>query len=363
MAHNPRVNWQVLLDENEWNTDEAVTLPEAQSAPATPGLRSGYGVWIAGTFLALLAAVAGLRLWTQAQAGLAAVETGLGHSLAAEQRAAAESNEVLADALLDPEADLSWRIWLLGQQRQPGEQALVAEIVDFALAGDRAMAQVRLTDPESGAVYRENRFYRETPQGWLRSQPAPKLWGESRSLESEYFVFDYLRLDSPAVVEAAPLLDRAYAHLHREWGQALPVGVSPEEKVAIRVVMRGGSNTPWYTAGEPLTLNSPQLMRLPEGMSEGQALAEAVTFALRREAVTLSERQSYQPALEFLGGMISPMEAQTRSWAGNPMAEPQAPLEYWEAKFFQEEVEGRPFPQTPLEYWQDKFFEQEVGMR
>ncbi len=42
---------------------------------------------------------------------------------------------------------------------------------------------------------------------------------------------------------------------------------------------------------------------------------------------------------------------------------PKAPLEYWEEKFFQEEVEGRPFTKTPLDYWQDKFLEQEVGMR
>ncbi len=325
MAQNLRVDWQVLLDETEWEADEEVALPEAQGASAMPGLRGGYGAWIAGVLLCLLAAVVGLRLWVQAQTGLTAVETGLTHSLAAEQRAAAESNGFLAMALLDPEADLSWRIWLLGQQRQPDERVLEVKIVDFVLAGDRAMAQVRLTDPERGAVYRENRFYRETPQGWLRSQPAPELWGEPRSLESDHFVFTYHHLDGSAVAEAAPLLDQAFAHLHTELGQALPAGVSPEEKVVVRMVMRGGSNTPWYTAGEPLTVNSPRLMRLPEGVTDGQALADAVTAALHREAVNRSAGRSDEPGLDFLGGVTSPMETRTRSWPTMRASGPTAP--------------------------------------
>ncbi|HRJ41131.1 MAG TPA: hypothetical protein PL105_04595 [Caldilineaceae bacterium] len=387
MAINPRLDWQVLLDENEWDTGEEMAQREVQSSSATVGTRSSYRLWIAGLLLGLLAAGVGLRLWMQAQIGLAAVETGLSHSLVAEHRAADESDGFLATALLDPEAELSWRIWLLGEQRQPWERTLEVEIVDFVLVGDRAMAQVRLTDPESGAVYRENRFYRETPHGWLRSQPAFELWGETRSLESDYFVFTYRQLDDPAVVEAASLLDRAYVHLHAGLGQTLPVAARPEEKVTIRVVMSGGSNTPWYTTGEPLTVNSPQLMRLPEGVTDGQALAEAVTLALHREVEVRSERQSYQPALEFLGGATFPMGTQARRWIGSPTADshsavraaaivpseeavpvtrlttayPHAPLEYWEEKFFVEEVLGQEYTRTPRQFWEDKFFEQEVG--
>jgi len=42
---------------------------------------------------------------------------------------------------------------------------------------------------------------------------------------------------------------------------------------------------------------------------------------------------------------------------------PQAPLEYWEEKFYVEEVLGREYAKTPLQYWEDKFFRQEVGGR
>lgn len=42
---------------------------------------------------------------------------------------------------------------------------------------------------------------------------------------------------------------------------------------------------------------------------------------------------------------------------------PQAPLEYWEEKFFVEEVLGREYTKTPRQYWEDRFFEQEVEGR
>jgi hypothetical protein len=44
-------------------------------------------------------------------------------------------------------------------------------------------------------------------------------------------------------------------------------------------------------------------------------------------------------------------------------AYPKAPLDYWEEKFFVEEVEGRTFTQTPRQYWEDRFFQQEVEGR
>lgn len=42
---------------------------------------------------------------------------------------------------------------------------------------------------------------------------------------------------------------------------------------------------------------------------------------------------------------------------------PHAPLEYWEEKFFTEEVLGREFTKTPRQYWEDKFFQQEIEGR
>ncbi|MCL4833009.1 MAG: hypothetical protein KJZ86_11225 [Caldilineaceae bacterium] len=306
MAHIQQVNWQILLDENEWDSDEEVILPDPPMTPESALRPTGRLYWGSGLLLCLLAAIVGLRLWMQAQTGLAAVEKGLTHSLTTERRAAVEQDELLSAALLDPEADFSWRVRMLEVQQQARERMLEVEIVDFVLAGDRAMAQVRLTDRSSGAAYRESRFYRETGQGWLRSQPTAEVWGESRTLESEYFVFTYGRLDGPAVMEAAALLDRAFVHMHTTLGQVLPVATGPEGKVAVHLAMQGVSYNPWYSSGKPLAVNSPRLMRLPQGVTEGQALAESVAVSLRRAAVNrriAPLHRFYQPTPEFLSGL------------------------------------------------------------
>lgn len=306
MAPTQTIHWQILLDDDAWDSDEVATLPVTPTTLPGRDRHRGWTFWGSGLLLCLLIATVGLRLWMQAQAGLAAVEAGLRHTLSVERRAAVEGDNLLAAALLDSEAEFGWRVRLLEVQQRRTERMLDAEIIDFALAGDRALAQVRLTDPESGATYRESRFYRETPQGWLRSQPSEALWGEVRTLESVYFIFTYRRLDGPAVLEAAPLLDDAIVHLHTVLGQAIPVAPGPEEKVAVHVVLRGGSYTPWYSTGKPLGVNSPRLMRLPAEVADGQALAETVAAALRRAAVnrTIAPlKRLYQPTPEFLAGV------------------------------------------------------------
>lgn len=306
MARTQTIHWQILLDEDAWDSDEVAPLPEAPPTPAGSDSRRGWVYSGSGLLLCLLIAIVGLRLWMQAQAGLTAVEKGLSHTLTLEHQAAVENDELLSTALLDSEAEFGWRVRMLEVQQQNAERMLDAEIVDFTLAGDRALAQVQLTDPQNGATYRESRFYRETPQGWLRSQPSEALWGEVRTLESEHFVFTYRRLDGPAVLEAAPLLDEAFVHWHTVLGQVIPVAAESEEKVAVHVLLRGGSYTPWYSTGKPLGVNSPRLMRLPAEVSDGQALAETVAVALRRAAVNRAVaplKRLYQPTPEFLAGM------------------------------------------------------------
>ncbi len=307
MAQAQKVNWQILLDEHEWDSDEEMNLPDPPMTPESWGIRRGGVHGASGLLFCLLGAVVGLRLWLQAQAGLTAVEKGLGHMLVTERRAAVEGDELLAAALLDPEAESDWQVRMLKAQQQARKRTVDVKLVDFNLADDRAMAEVRMTDPASGAVYRENRFYRETGQGWLRSQPTAELWGDLRTLESEYFVFTYGRLDGPAVVEAAPLLDRAYAHMHTTLGQVLPVAIRPDEKVAVHLVMQEGSYNPWYTRGKPLAVNSPRLILLPEKVSDGQALAEFVAVALRRAAVNralMPQKRIYRPTPDFLNGLL-----------------------------------------------------------
>jgi hypothetical protein len=308
MSHTIRVGWQVLLDENEWDSDADVVIPAPEPSPyPATGKRSLRGSYTAGVLLLLTLAV-GVRLWQQAQSGLAAVERGLSHTLSLESAASFAGDELLANALLDPQMDVAWRNQQLMEMAQADVRPSVElAITEIELYGDRAMAQVRVTDSDSGAIYRESRFYRETADGWLRSQPVPALWGEPRTLESEHFVFHFRRLDGAAVAEAAPVLDEAYMHMHAALGLPLPVAFPSQAKVEVRVVAGGESyGDPWYRTGNPLWINSPLLLHLPDQLTDSQALAELVAFPIRRALVNRAMSplgKESQPSPEFVSGL------------------------------------------------------------
>jgi len=308
MAHTLRVGWHVLLDENEWDSDAEVVIPPAQESPhPVTGKRSLSGWYTAGVLL-LLALAVGLRLWEQGRAGLAAVERGVSHTLALETEATLTGDELLASALLDPRTHVAWRNQQLAKIAEANARSSAEiEITEIGLYGDRAIAQVQVRDPESGITYRESRFYRETANGWLISQPVPELWGEPRALESEYFVFHFRRLDGAAVAEAAPVLDEAYMHLHVALGLPLPVASPSQAKIEVRVVAGGESyGAPWYRTGEPLWINSPLLLRLPDQLTDSQALAELVAFPIRRALVNRAMSplgKENQLSSEFVSGL------------------------------------------------------------
>ncbi|MEZ4616809.1 MAG: hypothetical protein R2867_15075 [Caldilineaceae bacterium] len=96
-----------------------------------------------------------------------------------------------------------------------------------------------------------------------------------------------------------------------------------------------------------------------------RALAYSSLLMAGLVCVYRSGSDKYHPALQSrhrgIGGCHN--RRATEVPAFSTIQSPKAPLEFWEEKFFQEEVEGRPFTKTPLDYWQDKFLEQEVGMR
>lgn len=283
MASAPEVGWQVLLDENEWEGEATPPIPLADrpldSLPKA-GRRRGWAV--VGIALCLVLA-GGLHLRQRAEVGLFAAEKSLSHTVALESQAQETGDALLATALIDPQSEADWRARV---ERGVLQEAGETEILDFTLRGDRAVARIRVAYPPNEGVYRESRFYRETAEGWLRTQPDASLWGSPESVESEFFVFHFRRLDRAAVREAAPLLDAVYLHIHTALEVPLPVASDPAEKIQIHVASaQEAAAYLWYDKDKPLWVDSPWLLRLPNSVTDGQALAEMAAFTLRRSAV------------------------------------------------------------------------------
>lgn len=283
MAPAPDFEWHVLLDDNEWDRDVTAPIPSADNPLSFPQRTRRRIAWsVAGIVLCLALAV-GLHLWRQAHVGLAAVEKSLSHTVALESQVMATGDDHLAAALIDPQAEVTWRARTEAELLQ---EAGEAEILDYSLRGDRAVARIQVTDPQNGRVYRESRFYRETAGGWLRTEPAASLWNSPQRVESEFFVFHFYQIDRAAVREAAPLLDAAYLHIHTALALPMRSARDATEKVQIHVASAEEATAyPWYDKGKPLWVDSPWLLRLPDHIADGQALAEMVAFTLRRSVV------------------------------------------------------------------------------
>jgi len=346
--HNTlQVGWHVLLDETEWEKDEPVTIPGSEDPATRQPAAKRRAAWLTAGLLLALALAVGVRFWQMAQSGLAAVEQGVTHTMALESQAQEAGDTFMVDALLDPQADADWRSVMEQESTLAQGREATVELLDFTLHGDRLLAQVRVTQREGGVVYRESRFYRETPGGWLCSQPTAELWGSPRRLESAYFFFHFRQRDGTAVAEAARLLDEAYAHTHTALGLLLPVASTAGSKVQVYVAAGGEAiGDIWYESGDDLWVVSPLLLRLPERVSEGQALAEMIAFSLRRGLVNRAVSpldQPYQPSPEFLSGLRlwlawdgnMPLDSYRREmvawlYANRPLISGPLPIAYWE---------------------------------
>jgi hypothetical protein len=277
MGKLTQVSWQVLLDDDDWNSDKAAFPPFDPSAQRDqPRGRTGRAPILLIVICALVTVLTALYLWQQAQAGIAQIETELHETVELE----------------------AW----MAQSR-----AITAEVERVDLRTGQAMALVRVVDPQQPLPYREVRFYQETNGGWQRSAPDASFWGSQQRLESDFFTFDFRQRDGLTVAKAAVELDTLYRQMHELLGLPIPVNAGAGEKMHVTLAVEElppGSFGDFD--GTSLTITSPLLRPLPEHMSETDSLVESVALPLRRHltAAAVGPLSVYSsPTPELVAGL------------------------------------------------------------
>lgn len=307
MSELTKVSWQVMLDDADWKSDVGLDLPtsEGYGPLDVDGTRSRRTWWLTASVVALVLMAAGLYVWHEAQQGLAQMESDIMESLALDSQARQNEDVVTAQPPLDSQADTHWHQGILtGIGQGEDEGPVEVEVLSLNLRDNLAMARLLVSDPALPYPYREIRFYRETLEGWLRTQPAPAFWGRQERLESQHFVFHYWSLDRAAVAEASPIMDKRYAHNRDLLGLPIPQATTPDEKMQVFV------NLPHdLGGGRSFQVASPWQRNLPASLTDADFLVESMNLMLRQRLVVEARDTAptqditYMPSIELLRGV------------------------------------------------------------
>jgi hypothetical protein len=157
------------------------------------------------------------------------------------------------------------------------------------LQDDLASAKFVTTARDGTPAYRQTRFYRQTAEGWQRTEPDAGLWGAPRRLESSYFIFHFRQNDAEVVAAVAPQIDALYSELQRNFGLTPDICLRPplrcgrvNEKLAIEVTVERVTGAVFILRWprEPLVVPSPALYLAPVELSDAAILAQAIALPL-----------------------------------------------------------------------------------
>jgi hypothetical protein len=288
------VDWEFLeADDEEWAAVIAQS-PLQPLRPQTGGWRyARIGFTIAG-LIALLMALAGIRLWHEAQQGIAQIE-----------------GDVVA--LVQAET-LRQNVFESSDQMQATVHA-----VEIDRSG--LMARVVVTET-SGLNYTwsftESRFYTQSPSGWRRSDPLISFWGREATLDTANLHVVFRELDRRVVEAVTEPLDAYVGDLRDFLG--LP-RLIPAERITVMIVPERSTRGSISTDGV-IQQPSPFLLRIPTRSND-----ESVLFTRLRSLLlvqTLDEAKAradvkaeWLPAVESLAGWIERNDiSQTKRGAG-----------------------------------------------
>ena len=235
--------------------------------------------------IGLAAILLGSMPFTPEQVEQRHAEEGVTAALAAEYTAWQQKDRDGFTALLDlPSADRwqwEWRDYWSLAPADFADLGLSVQRVDRQ--GEFVRVATLVTRPSTkwwrSSPYREIRFYRETPTGWLRTLPPESYWGAQQIRETAHLRFEY-RTQDAAVIE--PQVDRLEA-LYQELYQFLALDPDTREKwTFILVPDRTDGRTSDYYRTE---YTSPALSEVPAMLSDQEYVAQMMVSSMASQAV------------------------------------------------------------------------------
>ncbi len=237
--------WEINeTTEEEW--EELATATPERAAPQ-PVRRHRMAWAILAVTLGLLTVVLGVRLWQEAEKGVARVERDIGQVV---------QLETVQGRLHDFSAI----------------DAALVDTIELNFAGAMARVVVTSTTPRGELVtYTETRFYRRQGAGWERCAPIPSFWGKAATLDTATLHFSYFVRDQPFVEAHALALDAYHQSLRTML--ELP-RLNGHSRITITIVPR---TVPPLATGHdaPIIQSSPLLYRAA-GTITGEVTAKEI---------------------------------------------------------------------------------------
>ena len=289
--HVLTVHWTICESDQEWQQAHAAATPRGLTSNkgSLHAAATSRGRWTVVPVLVAVLLLTGGWGWWAGRSRLAQHEAELQSALYLEQWAVTRNDLEAARLTFDLEAfpetqpfDAEFERLVNGQRLSATDPPLTTTFDLVDVRGDLAVVNVHIL-PYTGPTYRQTRVYRHTEQGWLRTTPDPTLWGLSRSLETDYFIWHYRHLDQRLIVAVADRADALAATIAHTFGLTATGDAPLEVTVSVNappfvVVPDNGS----------ILLSSPAAYLAPNSLTDDDLLLQALAFALVKRAATRS---------------------------------------------------------------------------
>lgn len=235
--------------------------------------------------IGLAAILLGSMPFTPKQIEQRRTEAGVNAALATEYAAWQQKDRDGFTTLLDlPAADRwqwEWRDYWSLAPADFTDLGLTVQRIDRQ--GEIVQVETLVTRPSTkwwrSSPYREIRFYRETPNGWLRTVPPDSYWGAQQIRETAHLRFEYRTYDAPAIEPQLARLEALYQELYHR----LELNPDTRDKWTFTLVPDRTDGRTGYSYRTEYT--SPALSEVPAMLSDQEYIAQMIVSTMTSQAL------------------------------------------------------------------------------